>query len=86
MRRVVRQVGLKTQVLSKPPPDVSKASKSNADSPGHLSWAHSQGLAETLVKYTGKQKRGARLGEPQKAKEKRRSRVAFSLTPTDFGK
>ncbi|XP_075839216.1 EF-hand calcium-binding domain-containing protein 12 [Microtus pennsylvanicus] len=84
-RRDVRQVGLKTQVLSKPPPDLSKASKSNADSPGHLSPAHSQGLAETLIKYTGKQKRGARLGEPQKAEEKRYSRVTFSLTPSDFG-
>ncbi|XP_057636549.1 EF-hand calcium-binding domain-containing protein 12 [Chionomys nivalis] len=84
-RRDVRQVGLKNQVLSKPPSDPSKASKSNVDSPGHLSPAQSQGLAETLVKYTGKQKRGARLGEPQKAEEKRRSRVTFSLTPSDFG-
>lgn len=85
-RRDVGPVGLKTQVLSKPPLNASKASKSNADSPGQLSPAHSQSLTETLVKYTGKQKRGARLGEPQKAEEKRRSRVTFSLTPTDFGK
>ncbi|XP_038176786.1 EF-hand calcium-binding domain-containing protein 12 [Arvicola amphibius] len=64
-RRAVRQVGLKTQVLSKPPPE------SNADSPGYLSPAHSQDLAETLVKYTGKQKRGARArGSPRKPRRK----------------
>lgn len=89
-RRDVGPVGLKTSLskppLSKPPLNPSKSSKSNADSPGHLFPAHSWSLTETLVKYTEKQKRGARLGEPQKAEVKRRSQVTFNLTPTDFGK
>ncbi|XP_036038281.1 EF-hand calcium-binding domain-containing protein 12 isoform X2 [Onychomys torridus] len=84
-RRGVGPAGLKTPVLSKPPPHPTKTSPSNADSPGHLSPAHSQGLPETPAKYTGRQKKGARLLEVLKAEEKRNRQVTFSLTSADLG-
>lgn len=84
-RRGVGPAGLKTPVLNKAPPHPSDASPSNADSPGHLSPAHSQGPPETPAKYTGKQKRGAKLLQAQRAEERRKRQVTFSLTSLDLG-
>lgn len=84
-RRGVGPAGLKTPVLNKAPPHPSDASPSNADSPGHLSPAHSQGPPETPAKYTGKQKRGAKLRQAQRAEERRKRQVTFSLTSLDLG-
>lgn len=78
--------GLKTRVLRKSPPRPSDASQRSAASPGHLCPEHSQNPSENLAKHTGKQKRGAKLGEPQKTDEKKAKRVTFNSTSTDLGK
>ncbi|XP_029334339.1 EF-hand calcium-binding domain-containing protein 12 isoform X3 [Mus caroli] len=80
-----RRVGCqKTHALRKPPPCPSNASQWNAGLSSHLSKAHSQNVAETLAKHSGKQTKASRLWEAQKAEE-RKNRVTFSLTITDVG-
>lgn len=76
----------KTHALGKAPPHPSDAPKWNAGTPGHPSSAPSQNSAETLAKYSWKQKKASRLWEFQKAEEKKKSRVTFSLSVTDLGK
>lgn len=71
----------KTHALGKAPPHPSDAPKWNDGPPGHLSSVPSQNSAETLAKYSWKQKKAS-----QKAEEKKKNRVTFNLSVTDFGK
>ncbi|XP_032763315.1 EF-hand calcium-binding domain-containing protein 12 [Rattus rattus] len=70
----------KTHALGKAPPHPSDAPKWNDGPPGHLSSVPSQNSAETLAKYSWKQKKAS-----QKAEEKKKNRVTFNLSVTDFG-
>ncbi|XP_021047430.1 EF-hand calcium-binding domain-containing protein 12 [Mus pahari] len=76
-KQIRRVGGQKTHALGKPPPHPSGPSS-------HLSKAHSQNVAETLAKHSGKQKKASRLWESQKAEERKR-RVTFGLTCSDVG-